>query len=71
MTRPRWTAPESDGMACCSMCLAAVEAAHERMEAYALATDDPIAGAVEALDALDPARAALVAILMGGDDAPE
>lgn len=59
-----------EGMAALSMALAAVEAAQERLQAYALATDAPIAGVVEAADALDPARAALAAALTGGSHAP-
>ena len=58
-----------DTMARLSLALAAVEAAQERLEGYALGTDDPIPGAVEALDALDPARAALGAALTGADHA--
>ncbi len=60
-----------DTMARLSLALAAVEAAQERLEGYALATDSPIPGAVDALDALDPARAALGAALSGADHARE
>jgi hypothetical protein len=58
-----------DAMAGISLALAAIEAAQERLERYALATDGPTPGAVDALDALDPARAALGAALSGGDHA--
>ena len=52
-----------------SLALAAVEAAQERLEAYALAWDEPSPGAVDAADDLDRARAALLDTLTGADNA--
>jgi hypothetical protein len=52
-----------------SLALAAVEAAQELLEAYALAGDDPSPGAVDAADDLDRARAALAGSLTGADHA--
>lgn len=58
-----------EGRAALSLALAAVEAAQERLDAYALAGDDPAPGVVEAADVLDRARAALVGSLTGADHA--
>jgi hypothetical protein len=52
-----------------SQALAAVEAAREQLQTYALATDAPLFGVVDAADHLDRASACLAGSLMGADHA--
>ena len=62
--------PENTEALC--LALAATEAALERLEAYALATDTPPVGVVEAADNLAAARVGLAAAVTGGrDHAPD
>lgn len=49
-----------------SLALAAVDAARATLDRYALATDSPAWGAVEAADLLDASRVALADAMTGG-----
>jgi hypothetical protein len=54
-----------------SLALAALEAAREQLQTYALATDAPLVGVVDAADHMDRASACLADSLMGADHAAD